>query len=89
MQLGEAFSSSYVIYKRLNVKGEFISIKRAWTRKKSAPRQELNQWPPEPRVGALFTELREFMELRAITCEEIHAGGQTSAHCSTNVRSAV
>ena len=60
MQLGEAFSSSYVIYKRLNVKGELISIKRAWTKKKSEPRQELNQWPPEPRVRALFTELREF-----------------------------
>ena len=62
MQLGEAFSSSYATYKSLNVKGELINIKRAWTKNSLSPRQELNPWPPKHRAGVLFTELREFME---------------------------
>ena len=35
-------------------------------RKILSPRQELNPWPPEHRVGALSTELRELMENKVI-----------------------
>ena len=35
-------------------------------RKILSPQQESNPWPPEHRVGALSTELRELMESKVI-----------------------
>ena len=56
-----------------HVKGELIYMTRAWEKEKNlSPRQESNPWPPEHRVGALSTELREPMETKVILSEFIY-----------------
>ena len=54
------------------MKDELINMTPAWDKEKNlSPQQELNPWPPEHRVGALSTELRELMESKVIYTEFI------------------
>ena len=51
--------------------------------KNLSSRQEFNQWPPEHRVGALSTELRELMEGKVIEMRSYMAGVLHTTNIST------